>query len=34
LQAAPSATSTYNLNIARNPAGEQQFKGLIDEVGS
>jgi Concanavalin A-like lectin/glucanases superfamily len=26
------AASTYNLNIGRNPAGSQHFKGLIDEV--
>ena len=25
-------TSTYNVNIGRNPAGSQHFKGLIDEV--
>jgi hypothetical protein len=25
-------TSTYNLNIGRNPGGNQHFKGLVDEV--
>jgi hypothetical protein len=29
---APPATSTYNLNIGRNPGGGQHFKGLVDEV--
>jgi hypothetical protein len=26
------ATSTYNLNLGRNPGGIQHFGGLIDEV--
>jgi glucose/arabinose dehydrogenase len=30
--ASPPATSTYNVNIGRNPGGGQHFKGLIDEV--
>ena len=29
---APPATSTYHLNIGRNPGGGQHFKGLVDEV--
>ena len=28
----PPATSTYALNIGRNPGGIQRFRGLIDEV--
>jgi glucose/arabinose dehydrogenase len=30
--AAAPATSSYQLNIGRNPAGNQHFKGLVDEV--
>jgi glucose/arabinose dehydrogenase len=28
----PPGTSSYNLNIGRNPGSTQRFKGLIDEV--
>jgi hypothetical protein len=28
----PPGTSTYPLNIGRNPGGAQRFRGLIDEV--
>ena len=31
VRAGPGA-NTYNVNIGRNPAGSQHFKGLIDEV--
>jgi large repetitive protein len=30
--ATPPGTSTYALNIGRNPGGNQRFRGLIDEV--
>ena len=30
--ALPPAANTYNVNIGRNPASTQRFKGLIDEV--